>query len=264
MGDDELLMSDNDELMRDTCELMGDDEMLAGGHWQSSDRERERVVERVEDKVDRGFSAMQAALGAHASMLGALLQGEDDCPRSIMIVPKPPADSRLRRARSWLKPKNWINQEVILFFVCPLTKRAVGEGFVLRMPKDWVTRYGPAIRVGLTLLKIAFAVGHVASVDANGGFRRLTEGVDANRQGALRSQHARNLPLELGRSLTDERCVVDQTVLWRFVFGLQRAEKRLFGAQNLHSRRRVLGEAHERTGVRDETRADELTLLIIV
>ena len=107
---------------------------------------------------------MSSVVQANSSMLGALLQDEHGCPRWLTLVPKSPGKSALSRAAEWLKPKNWINKTVVLFFVCPVTKSAVGKGFELELPRDWVVKYGPAIRVGITLLKMGTAGARLAGL----------------------------------------------------------------------------------------------------
>ena len=75
-------------------------------------------------------------------------------------------------ARQRLSPKSWATKEFRLFFICPITcARAEtnnGEGYRITMPKDWVVKYGPAIQVGLHVLKIALAAGRIAGLPLPG------------------------------------------------------------------------------------------------
>ena len=80
-----------------------------------------------------------------------------------MLPEKPPA-AKFDRAAEWLQPKHWANQTVVLFFVCPITMTAVGSGCELKRPRDWVKKYGAAIRVGLTMLSIGAGVARLAGV----------------------------------------------------------------------------------------------------
>ena len=129
-------------------QLLGGQQQLAGGQQQLAGGMRD-----LGSEMRQMSSAVQASL----SMLGTLLQDEHGCPRWLTLVPKQPGKSALSRAAEWLKPKNWINKTVVLFFVCPVTRSAVGNGFDLELPWDWVVKYGPAIRVGITLLKMGTA-----------------------------------------------------------------------------------------------------------
>jgi hypothetical protein len=46
--------------------------------------------------------------------------------------------------------------------VCPVTLECAGTGYELTLPKDWVTKYGPALQMGLTVIKVACGVGRLA------------------------------------------------------------------------------------------------------
>jgi hypothetical protein len=89
-----------------------------------------------------------------SSMLKSLLTGEYGCPRYLCILPKEPAAGWGRKLLELSKPTNWLNKEMTLHFVCPVTLQCAGEGYALKVAKDWVTKYGPALRVGLQVLKV--------------------------------------------------------------------------------------------------------------
>ena len=63
---------------------------------------------------------------------------------------------------------------------------------------------------------------------------------------------ASDLALEFAAGVRDKLGVVDQAVLGRVVLGLERAEQRLFGSQDLHRGRRVLGQVHQRACGREK------------
>ncbi len=52
--------------------------------------------------------------------------------------------------------------------------------------------------------------------------------------------------------------LVDEPILGRVVLGLERPKQRLFRTENLDRARGLLGEVHEASRVRDQSRADEL------
>ena len=56
----------------------------------------------------------------------------------------------------------------------------------------------------------------------NCGVCRFPQGVYPDGKGALGSQHTGDLPLELGGCLTNQGCMVDQTILGRLMLCLQR------------------------------------------
>mmetsp|Transcript_2780 Transcript_2780/g.6979 ORF Transcript_2780/g.6979 Transcript_2780/m.6979 type:complete len:85 (+) Transcript_2780:1891-2145(+) len=41
---------------------------------------------------------------------------------------------------------------------------AVGTGFEMKLPQDWVVKYGPAIRVGVTMLQLAAGAARLAGL----------------------------------------------------------------------------------------------------
>ncbi len=81
-------------------------------------------------------------------------------------------------------------------------------------------------------------------LDAQGGRARgvLAEGVDADGQGSLGSEHAADLAAQLDGRRADELGVVDEAVLGRVVARLERAEQGLLGSEDLDSGRRVFGQ----------------------
>mmetsp|Transcript_8493 Transcript_8493/g.11463 ORF Transcript_8493/g.11463 Transcript_8493/m.11463 type:complete len:241 (-) Transcript_8493:1020-1742(-) len=115
-------------------------------------------------------------------------------------------------------------------------------------------------RTGLCLaLELPEPGLHVGpALNPNGGTLRLTERIHPAGQRALSSQHAGHLALELGRSLANQRGMVDEPVLGGLTLGLQCTEQCLLSAQDLHGGGGVLGEGHEAAGMGDESRSDQL------
>jgi hypothetical protein len=89
-------------------------------------------------------------------------------PRFVLILPKPTASEKKwwTLATRWSKPGNWINKKVLIYFVCPITLRvpADAEGYETKLRQDWVIKYGPALLMGLRVLKIACALGRLAGL----------------------------------------------------------------------------------------------------
>ena len=65
----------------------------------------DQVLEGV-GRVEKAIGSLDIHLHANSRMVQQLLQGEHDCPRWLVVAPKPPA----RRAKDWMKPKNWVNK----------------------------------------------------------------------------------------------------------------------------------------------------------
>ena len=89
--------------------------------------ERHKDVLKGQQEIKRTLKDMQGSLRAMSSMLGALLQGEHDCPRWMVMVPKPPSESKLEAAISVFKLSTWINKTAVLYFVCPVTMQVMRE-----------------------------------------------------------------------------------------------------------------------------------------
>jgi len=139
--------------------------LLTGAATRSILRQaNSEVMEKIDQSTKKIVAEVQkvgASVLSNSSMLGALLQGEHDCPRWLVMVPKPKTKGAF--LDGWLKPSNWANKTVILYFVCPVTMSAVGSGFELLLTKAslsaWMKKYGPALRVGMSLLTLAARAG---------------------------------------------------------------------------------------------------------
>lgn len=78
----------------------------------------------------------------------------------------------------------------------------------------------------------------------------------------LSCQDTGNLSFVLGLRLSDQGRVEDQTVLGGVVLRLERAEEGLLCSQNLDRGSWVLRQVEQRTRVRDQTSADQLSDLL--
>lgn len=146
---------------------------VAEGQKEVLDRQRRASEARKRDhaelmasqrQIQASIHDLHTSMSANSTMLSTLLQSEHDCPRWLIVVPKPPPASKAKRAYEWLHPKSWVGKSMLLFFVCPVTMDTVGEGFELTMQKEWVREYGPAIRVGLSILRLGVGVAKLTGV----------------------------------------------------------------------------------------------------
>ena len=71
------------------------------------------------------FPFLAQNVSANSSMLANLLQGEHDCPRWVVVVPKKPPSGVISRTRELMKPKNWLNKYVPLHLMCPISRCCV-------------------------------------------------------------------------------------------------------------------------------------------
>ena len=92
-----------------------------------------------------------------------------------------------------------------------------------------------------------------------GGSGLLDKRIDTAGNGTFVGQITTNASFILGTSAADEGGVVDEAVFGGVALGFQRSEKGLLSTQNLHRRRRGLGQAGERTRLLNEARRYRLT-----
>ena len=131
---------------------------------RNSERHREVLANQSkllsgQEEIKKSLASLARSVGGISRMVAAVLKGEHDCPRWMLVVPVQPPEGALGRAKEWLKPAYWLNKKVLIIFVCPVTMAAVGEGFELELPKDWVKKYGPAFRFGMTIFKALKGAG---------------------------------------------------------------------------------------------------------
>jgi hypothetical protein len=122
-------------------------------------RKQDMLLEKVDD-IALTLSNFQRATEA---MLKSILIDEF-APKYVLMRPAGKEKGRLKNLKYRCNPKNWVNKKVEVYFVCPITLECVGEGYELTLPKDWVKKYGPAIRISLTVLKAACGVGRLAGL----------------------------------------------------------------------------------------------------
>merc|ERR1712238_320111 len=94
---------------------------------------------------------------ATISMMRALVSGREFAPAMMLFVPQ----------KKGIKPSNWLNKEVKVMFICPVTMRVPNDSnddplhYIIKLPKDWVKKFGPTILMSLNVLKIACGIGSI-------------------------------------------------------------------------------------------------------
>jgi hypothetical protein len=83
--------------------------------------------------VAASLQTIQYTLGAFqqsaSAMLAQLLTGEYGCPRYVCVLPVAPPAGWAGKLLHWSKPMNWVNKEVTVYFVCPVTLACTGDGY---------------------------------------------------------------------------------------------------------------------------------------
>jgi len=107
----------------------------------------------VEDKVEAKLEVKLAAL----VKVTRKIVSSTNAPMLFCVIPRKDADWRER-----FNLNNLVNKEVKVVFMCPVTMHAPRDengalkGYEINLPKDWVMKYGPALHMSFTLLKVAF------------------------------------------------------------------------------------------------------------
>ena len=132
---------------------------------RNSERHREVLTNQTkilsgQEAIKKSLGSLAKSVGGISRMVAAVLKGEHDCPRWMLVVPvQPPEGAAMQRAAEWFKPAHWLKNKVLIIFVCPVTMTAVGEGFEVELTKDWVREYGPAFRFGMSIFKALKGAG---------------------------------------------------------------------------------------------------------
>ena len=130
----------------------------------------QKQTQQMQQMFGQVFSGQQQLMTQQqqaARLLGALAMDELDCPRVPWLQPAE-VKGKLAKARKRLNPKSWVTKEFRLFFLCPVTCAKAetndGKGYLIELPKDWVVKYGPALKIGVQILKLALATGRIAGL----------------------------------------------------------------------------------------------------
>ena len=102
-----------------------------------------------------------------------------------------------------VNPKHWTGRPLDLRFVCPVSMLPVGETYRVHAPRDWLVKYGPALRVSLQILTVAATVAKIAFVlapDLTDVLERATNSVKDEWAGAA----FKLMEEQLGASLDEE------------------------------------------------------------
>jgi hypothetical protein len=98
------------------------------------------------------------------------------------MSPAAEAKGRFEKLADFCDAKSWMTKKVTLYFVCPVTFEFPGEGYDLTLPEDWLIKYGPALRIGLSFLKVACVAGRLSGLPIpNINDLNITEWFDDNK-----------------------------------------------------------------------------------
>jgi len=115
------------------------------------------------DRTHKMLSEMQTELANVSRGVSNILK---DChaPKLMCIIP---ADSSVK---DWINLNALVGKKVKVIFICPVTLSIPRDdnnkpmGYSMEMPRDWVRKYGPALKISYEILRIGFAVGRFAGL----------------------------------------------------------------------------------------------------
>ncbi|KAG1668745.1 hypothetical protein FOA52_014291 [Chlamydomonas sp. UWO 241] len=163
------------------------------------------VVDGKVDAVDAKLDVVLQRMQAQTRMLSSILTEDRKVPSLMLFVPGGAGDEGLGWWNGAMRPGEWLQQEVRVYFVCAVSmKWDEASGFSLKFNKEWVLKAMPYIKVGLTILTIAAAAGRLAGFpipnfvgnigqlleEQLGVLKTLTEGLGAAAAAGLKAVEA--------------------------------------------------------------------------
>ncbi|KAK1735826.1 leucine-rich repeat protein [Skeletonema marinoi] len=115
------------------------------------------------DQTHKMLSEMQTVLANVSRGVSNILKG-CHAPQLMYIIPEDPS------VMDWIKLKALVGKKVKVIFICPVTLSIPRDGnnkpmgYSMEMPRDWVRKYGPALKISYEILRIGFAVGRLFSL----------------------------------------------------------------------------------------------------
>ena len=127
----------------------------------TSSRSLEQTLHALEKTLLSKMDAIHTevkTLGHHLSgQLDFLIQGDTECPWLFVLWPQEPT------LQSRWDPRNLLNSTQELRFLCAHNGRPVEPPLLIKEPKEWVKKAGPAVRFGLQAVKLGLLVGRVTT-----------------------------------------------------------------------------------------------------
>ena len=116
-------------------------------------------------EIKASVHRLEGLMTAQNEMLGTMLRGEYDCPPYFVMTPLDLKEAtHAHKLMHATNPKHWIGKPLDLRFVCPVSMSPVGEDYRVSTPRDWLVKYGPALRTSLQVLSVVAMVAKVAFI----------------------------------------------------------------------------------------------------
>ena len=126
-------------------------------------------IDDTTTKTAADVAAVKAALGevvdatrGQTRLLMDLCSDATECPKLVWM-----AREQEGTLTKWLTPSSWYGKPVRVQFVCPASMQVAtsgddGRGYRVVLPKDWIKKWGVAVNLSLTVLRVAMVAGAAA------------------------------------------------------------------------------------------------------
>ena len=178
------LLAGQNEIVQIQAEIMtGQEEIKAD---QITALENTEAIVQQDARSQAEIMAGQKEIRADQTMaqtaVETLLRDETDMPTLFIMTREKGKETRAKNVAHLFNPKNFGKITWRLWFVDPITMRKAptgdgGRGYKLKVQKDWLITYAPALRATLSVLTAALAVGRVVGITADGAMRDAASGL---------------------------------------------------------------------------------------
>lgn len=122
---------------------------------------QENMAELIGDmkEIKYEIKEIKNAVGAHTEMLSAIICGQFNVPALPFVTPYRPISTLDR-----FHPKRLFQDEMRLFFICPITMQVApsgimsAAGYKIVRPKAWLVKIAPALVICSSIIKAALTV----------------------------------------------------------------------------------------------------------
>lgn len=121
----------------------------------------DKNFQKVVNSLDNMHNELNEFQTATTKMLRTLITGKCVAPKYLYFHEK---------KSGWKDLSKLFNKQVEVFFICPITmsipKDANGNfcSYMVKLPAQWIQKYGPAIVLSLKVMKVACAIGRLAGL----------------------------------------------------------------------------------------------------
>ncbi|CAJ1940910.1 unnamed protein product [Cylindrotheca closterium] len=142
------------------------------GKMKSLVLENRQIMQHGFSKIHESLNRLKSYQEAANTLLKGIVQGKKAQPKFLVILPAAEQDnhqekqfSRFLSTLSKIKNLSSLTTKARLCFICPISLQPVvgtdgkAIGYDIKLAKDWIKKYGPAILIGLKIVQAGLAVG---------------------------------------------------------------------------------------------------------